>query len=160
MGVPTGSSFDPTQFLRGNGITNPNARCPVCGAAVYFYQSPDGGKVYFDELGHPWPKHPCMDQATVTSGPRCTPFLGNKIGVSRPTNIVRLGNSDVYMTFVAGRLYFIATIEDRIVSAELGAVYQITDCKFYISFYSIAHGPHKFIAYTKKELVPAHFWKP
>ena len=41
---------------------NPNARCPVCGAAVFFYQSPDGGRVFFDELGPPWPKHPCTDR--------------------------------------------------------------------------------------------------
>ena len=42
--------------------TNPNARCPVCQKRVYFYQSPEGGRVYFDELGPPWPKHPCTDQ--------------------------------------------------------------------------------------------------
>ncbi len=40
---------------------NPNAECPVCGASVYFYQSPYGGRVFFDELGPPWPKHPCTD---------------------------------------------------------------------------------------------------
>ena len=39
----------------------PNAVCPACGADVFFYQSPFGGKVYFDELQPPWPKHPCMD---------------------------------------------------------------------------------------------------
>ena len=42
---------------------NPNARCPVCGASVFFYQSPHGGRVFFDELGPPWPKHPCTDNA-------------------------------------------------------------------------------------------------
>lgn len=41
--------------------TNPNASCPVCGAAVFFYRSPHGGRVFFDELGVPWPKHPCTD---------------------------------------------------------------------------------------------------
>lgn len=41
--------------------TIPNAKCPVCGARVYFYQSPFGGRVFFDELGPPWPKHPCTD---------------------------------------------------------------------------------------------------
>jgi hypothetical protein len=40
---------------------NPNAHCPVCGAAVYFYRSPYDGRVFFDELGWPWPKHPCID---------------------------------------------------------------------------------------------------
>lgn len=38
---------------------NPNARCPVCDAQVFFYRSPEGGRVFFDALGQPWPKHPC-----------------------------------------------------------------------------------------------------
>lgn len=41
----------------------PNARCPVCEAPVFFYQSPSGGRVFFDELGPPWPKHGCTDNA-------------------------------------------------------------------------------------------------
>lgn len=44
--------------------TQPNAQCPVCGESVYFYQSPYGGRVFFDELGIPWPKHPCTDNST------------------------------------------------------------------------------------------------
>jgi hypothetical protein len=46
---------------------DPNATCPVCGAAVFFYQSPAGGRVFFDDLGPPWPKHPC------TNNPRAQP---------------------------------------------------------------------------------------
>ena len=41
--------------------TTPNARCPSCYKWVYFYQSPNGGRVFFDELGGDWPKHPCTD---------------------------------------------------------------------------------------------------
>lgn len=41
--------------------TRPNAKCPVCKELVHFYQSPDGGRVFFDALGPPWPKHPCTD---------------------------------------------------------------------------------------------------
>lgn len=44
-----------------HSYVNPNASCPVCGAAVFFYQSARGGRVFFDELGPPWPKHPCTD---------------------------------------------------------------------------------------------------
>jgi len=51
-----------------NSFVNPNASCPVCGALVFFYQSPDGGRVFFDELGPPWPKHPCTDKATASVG--------------------------------------------------------------------------------------------
>lgn len=36
---------------------NPNATCPRCGKSVYFYQSPFGGRVYFNDLGPPWDKH-------------------------------------------------------------------------------------------------------
>jgi len=38
-----------------------NSCCPVCGDEVYFYKSENGGRVFFDELGPPWPKHPCTD---------------------------------------------------------------------------------------------------
>ncbi len=40
---------------------NPNARCPVCGSPVFFYEFSYGGRVFFDELGPPWLKHPCTD---------------------------------------------------------------------------------------------------
>jgi hypothetical protein len=45
---------------RYDSYVNPNARCPVCGAAVYFYKS-ENGRVFFDDLGPPWLKHPCTD---------------------------------------------------------------------------------------------------
>jgi hypothetical protein len=50
--------------------TNPNASCPVCGVRVFFYQAPDGGRVFFDELGPPWPKHPCTDNSESVIGKR------------------------------------------------------------------------------------------
>lgn len=45
-------------------MTTPNARCPVCGASVFFYQNSVGSRVFFDSLGPPWPKHPCTDHDT------------------------------------------------------------------------------------------------
>ena len=45
---------------------NPNATCPVCGQLVYFYQNRAGSRVYFDDLGKPWPKHPCTDNRDTT----------------------------------------------------------------------------------------------
>jgi len=44
-------------------FVNPNADCPVCGAPVFFYQNAVGSRLCFDELGPPWPKHPCTDSA-------------------------------------------------------------------------------------------------
>ena len=46
-------------YVTSESYVNPNARCPLCGAPVYFYRSPTGGGVFFDDLGPPWPKHPC-----------------------------------------------------------------------------------------------------
>jgi len=43
-------------------FVTPNAHCPVCGAEVFFYQSESGSRVFFDELGPPWSKHPCTDK--------------------------------------------------------------------------------------------------
>jgi hypothetical protein len=47
------------------GYTTPNALCPVCRAPTFFYQSSEGGRVFFDALGPPWPKHPCTDVASA-----------------------------------------------------------------------------------------------
>jgi len=66
-GSPSGhvpSSFWPSiapTYRTSGSYTTPNATCPVCGAQVYFYRSPDDGRVFFDDLGPPWPKHPCTD---------------------------------------------------------------------------------------------------
>ncbi|WP_457189555.1 hypothetical protein [Nocardioides sp. P5_E3] len=49
----------------------PNASCPLCGAAVWFWRNDAGSKVYFDAVGTPWPKHPCMDFSTA--GPTPSP---------------------------------------------------------------------------------------
>lgn len=47
------------EFKTIESYVNPNALCPVCREPVFFYQSEYGGRVFFDELGPPWPKHPC-----------------------------------------------------------------------------------------------------
>jgi len=56
-------------FRSLDSYTRPNSRCPVCRASVFFYQSPNGGKVYFDELGGDWPKHPCTSYSTSRKSP-------------------------------------------------------------------------------------------
>ena len=48
-------------------FVNPNARCPVCSRPVFFYANEFGSRVYFDDLGPPWPKHPCTDNPKIKS---------------------------------------------------------------------------------------------
>lgn len=57
-----------------------NAKCPVCGARVYFYQNAFGSRVFFDALGWPWPKHPCTDR----SGPRNSTRLWSEPAPLKP----------------------------------------------------------------------------
>jgi hypothetical protein len=47
-----------------------NARCPVCNERVFYYQNAHGSRVFFDELGPPWTKHPCTDNGRPTAGTR------------------------------------------------------------------------------------------
>jgi hypothetical protein len=42
----------------GDGCCCPTT-CPMCGASVYFVRH-NGGSVWFDSLGKPWPKHSCF----------------------------------------------------------------------------------------------------
>jgi hypothetical protein len=60
-------SDDPWQYAERTGKTY-RTRCPVGGADVFFYQSPYDGRVFFDDLGWPWPKHPCTDHSTERGG--------------------------------------------------------------------------------------------
>jgi hypothetical protein len=71
-------SFSPSDFLgfyranRGSTarFVNPNADCPVCGQPVFYYQNENGSRVFFDELGPPWPKHPCTDNPSFSEAPQ------------------------------------------------------------------------------------------
>lgn len=58
---------------------DPNAKCPLCGAAVYFFADRFGGRVYFDEVGPPWPKHPCpLDTRVASPGRAVSPSFSEK----------------------------------------------------------------------------------
>ncbi|WP_133121871.1 hypothetical protein [Pleomorphomonas carboxyditropha] len=50
-------------------FVNPNASCPVCLSKVFYYQNSFGSRVFFDELGWPWPKHACTSNASPQSSP-------------------------------------------------------------------------------------------
>lgn len=61
--VEARSFVRPGSRHRPESLTIPNARCPVCGASVFFYQNEYGSRVFFDKLGFDWPKHPCTDNS-------------------------------------------------------------------------------------------------
>jgi len=61
---PSDTSIPPAGTTASWGRSEFSARtsCPICRAAVHFVRH-NGGSVWFDSLGQPWPKHPCMDRA-------------------------------------------------------------------------------------------------
>ena len=69
LAAPIGASL--TSYLR------PNAKCPVCGVQVFFFQSDNGGRVFFDDVGWPWPKHPCTDNRGTVFENTSTPTTAN-----------------------------------------------------------------------------------
>ena len=66
--TPSASVASTTRLPQSIRWARPNAVCPVCGAFVYFYANEFGSRVYFDEIGPPWPKHPCTDNAMQSTG--------------------------------------------------------------------------------------------
>lgn len=50
--------------------------CRYCGAPVFFVRY-NGGSVWLDELGRPWPKHGCY--YNQPSGPAVTSWLGENV---------------------------------------------------------------------------------
>ncbi|MCU7985595.1 hypothetical protein [Shewanella sp. SW24] len=52
-------------YRAAEAFTVPNATCQVCGEKVFYYEHPNGARVLFDELGPPWPKHPCYEAGQV-----------------------------------------------------------------------------------------------
>ena len=50
----------------------------MCGEQVYFYQSRDGGRVFFNDVGWPWPKHECTDKKAAQTGAIRTPLKSNR----------------------------------------------------------------------------------
>jgi hypothetical protein len=71
------------RFLSGEGVTRsftacfvqPNATCPVCEDRVFFYANKFGSRVFFDELGWPWPKHSCTNRRIVRVLPSTIRFV-------------------------------------------------------------------------------------
>lgn len=94
-------------------FTIPNAACPVCGASVFFYQSPYGGRVFFNDLGPPWPKHGCTDNSPPPTGrvvkpqkvsPPARPTPAWKVNDWTPIGVDRVYREDEWYVLKCHRL--------------------------------------------------------
>lgn len=87
-----------------SSFINPNATCPVCGEQVYYYESLYGGRVYFDSLGPPWPKHPCMDYVISGSRPQKVQYKNWVNDLWQPFQIEEINRFDTINFEVTGTL--------------------------------------------------------
>lgn len=104
--------------------TEPNASCPVCGQGVYFCQTENGGRVYFDELGPPWPKHVCTANAEniKTPSPRESRWdrQGWKSLLNFTTTVTGFDSGEGFLMRVHGedenekKRYFVCRIKDDV----------------------------------------------
>lgn len=67
LGRGGGSWRAETTWGGGTDLNAPNALCPVCGDSVFFIRPRNGGSLWLNAMGPPWPKHPCMDSARLRS---------------------------------------------------------------------------------------------
>jgi hypothetical protein len=98
-------ALDATEKAASTYIS-PNAKCPVCEEPVYFYQNEFGSRVYFDELGPPWPKHPCTDNAAYylgshTSAPIVEPAIREGHEIETIQSLLGQTHIDLDGAFVA-----------------------------------------------------------
>lgn len=99
-------------FQSREAYTSPNAKCPVCGKHVFFYESPNGGRVFFDDLGWPWPKHPCTDsinsqnsQISTFHPSRGKPFFDRRRNVLIINEIIRISDKEEYISIHLKNIY-------------------------------------------------------
>ncbi len=71
----------------GERLTHP-IPCPVCGAEIFFHTNGNGDVVFFDDLGWPWPKHPCLTtEDGIRAASRSRTVQAVATLVARPTII-------------------------------------------------------------------------
>jgi hypothetical protein len=103
-GALTSYRFESSDFCRPT-------TCPECGAEVFFIRH-NGGSVWGDELGWPWPKHACFDESSSPTGYRFIADLG--VSYAEDKTKPKLGRviKRIYRNF--DHVYLIDTHEGRL----------------------------------------------
>lgn len=109
--VPPPAPVRSSWQYRDDDFTRPS-QCPVCRADVFFVRH-NGGRVWFDELRPPWPKHGCFDEAPSVTGYRSALLLPlqpqSLLGVILETVVTRPG--------IGGRIA-VRCSDGRLIDAE------------------------------------------
>lgn len=87
--------------------------CPRCGSSVYFIRH-NGGSVWVDHLGWPWPKHSCFaDEAPSPANDLIERLARQGIGLSES---MRLGRVRHRFTKGSNRIYLIECLDKKVLA--------------------------------------------
>lgn len=73
-----------------SSFTIPNATCPICGDHVFYYENIHGSKVWFDDLGPPWPIHGCFEKNNSSTAYPKSPIQNQKVNSLPQTSTTSL----------------------------------------------------------------------
>ena len=77
-------------------------KCPVCDKSVFFLRH-NGGCVWLDGLGYPWPKHGCFEVEHLVDIVRPLGLGGQVFRLATITNVQRLADWSGYVLFISCR---------------------------------------------------------
>jgi len=86
----------------------------VCKASVYYYENEHGSRVFFDNIGPPWPKHPCTDTGLQVVHQGCFPTARASSDISELLRWWEVKNAGPnFETRESADSWALATILDR-----------------------------------------------
>jgi hypothetical protein len=74
--------------------------CPECGGSVFFVRH-NGGCVWLDDLGQPWPKHGCFDVTSAMDIARPAGISRTSYRIAQVTNVMPLADESGFVIFVS-----------------------------------------------------------
>lgn len=91
-----------------DGFCRPTS-CPLCGDRVFFVRH-NGGSVWFDDLGAPWPKHGCFDHGSPrrdNHGSDCFSSALTDAAAGRRDGVLGVITASDTASTVEGRSFFL-----------------------------------------------------
>ena len=99
-------------------------QCRVCGDAVYFFSCDCGSRVYFDELGQPWPLHDCF-HGHEDDEPTTSPRPSGKVAMDSLRGITFSIEDPMKSGLLPGLRRGIVEIEPRLIDSVRRAENQV-----------------------------------
>lgn len=141
------------------------SRCPKCARDV-FYLRHDGGSVWLNQMGYPWPKHPCMDLRPKSARRKSAFRMAEDLDPSYLLGCVLdakegRGKTELLVKTETLRVAHVSVIKGGDLSALKDEVIffseRTKDCRYHATFRDLTGKPA--IAIAKRKIEPV-VWLP